>query len=119
MDLSSAYMRPFGGLFLYTFSAEHHWIYTSINISLVQGNSIFKGEKDQAVLELTFIDHVLRQQVQEHNGYPILNSWFESAVSDLYFVGALAGHTFGPVCRFVSGAKIPVNQIARRRQQLC
>lgn len=46
------------------------------------------------------------------NSYPALNKWFESSVPHLYFVGAPAGHNFGPLCRFVTGAKVPARQIA-------
>ncbi len=55
--------------------------------------------------KLAFIDTALCKQLQENNGYPVLNAGFESSVSHLYFVGLLAGHTFGPTCRFVSGTK--------------
>jgi len=57
------------------------------------------------VRKLTFIDPALCQQLQVKNGYPILNVGFESSVSHLYFAGLLAGNTFGPTCRFVSGTK--------------
>ena len=63
--------------------------------------------------KLPFIDPALRQQIQHHNGYPLQNEWFESSVPNLYFIGAIAGHTFGPLCRFVAGAKIPAQQITR------
>ncbi len=62
---------------------------------------------------LSFIDPSLLQDVQEYNGSPLLNEWFESSVPHLYFVGALAGYVFGPLCRFVVGAKVPARQIAR------
>lgn len=62
---------------------------------------------------LSFIDPALFQNVQEYNGSPLLNEWFESSVPHLYFVGALAGYVFGPLCRFVVGAKVPARQIAR------
>lgn len=65
------------------------------------------------IQKLTFIDGALRQQVQEKNGYPRLNRWYESSVPQLYFVGALAGYTFGPTCRFISGAKAVAQQVAR------
>jgi thioredoxin reductase len=68
--------------------------------------------------KLAFIDPQLRQQVREHNGYPLQNKWYESSVSNLYFVGALAGYTFGPICRFVAGAKVPAKQIARHAAQV-
>jgi FAD-dependent urate hydroxylase len=63
--------------------------------------------------KLAFIDPTLREQVQQYNGYPLQNKWFESSVPNLYFVGALAGHTFGPICRFVAGSKVAAQQIAR------
>ena len=63
--------------------------------------------------KLPFIDPALRQEIQQHNGYPLQNEWFESSVPNLYFIGAIAGHTFGPLCRFVAGAKIPAQQITR------
>ena len=62
---------------------------------------------------LDFIDTSLRQQIQEHEGYPLLNEWFESSVADLHFTGALAGYVFGPLCRFVVGSKVTAPQIAR------
>jgi FAD-dependent urate hydroxylase len=37
------------------------------------------------------------------NGYPVLNAGFESTAPGLYFVGAPAAHSFGPICRFVAG----------------
>jgi len=79
---------------------------------------LFLGTGYQPNLDkLAFIDPILRQQVQQHNGYPIQNEWFESSVPHLYFVGTLAGHTFGPICRFVAGAKVPAQQIARHTAQ--
>ena len=67
--------------------------------------------------KLPFLDAALREQVKEDNGYPDLNPWFESSIPGLYFAGALAGHTFGPVCRFISGAGVPARQIARHVAQ--
>ena len=60
-----------------------------------------------------FIEPTLRKQVQVHDGYPLLNEWFESSIPHLHFIGALAGFNFGPLCRFVVGAKVPARQIAR------
>jgi thioredoxin reductase len=62
--------------------------------------------------KISFIDQELRQKVQVRNGYPALNRWFESSVPHLYFAGAIAGYTFGPICRFVAGSKVPAQQIA-------
>lgn len=63
---------------------------------------------------LTFIDAALREQVQQYDQQPILNDWFESSVPGLHFAGALAGYSFGPLCRFVVGSKVAARQIARR-----
>ncbi len=67
---------------------------------------------------LKFIDPALLGKVQERAGSPLLNEWFESSVPHLYFVGAPAGYVFGPLCRFVVGAKFPARQIARRFRML-
>jgi len=63
---------------------------------------------------LSFIDAALRRQVQVHDGFPLLNEWFESSVPALHFVGAPAWFTFGPLCRFVVGSKVAARQVARR-----
>jgi cation diffusion facilitator CzcD-associated flavoprotein CzcO len=65
------------------------------------------------IKRVSFLNATLLQQIQERNGYPLLNSRFESSVPGLHFAGALAGHTFGPVCRFLSGASGCARQIAR------
>jgi len=65
------------------------------------------------IQRLPFFDMALLQQVQTQAGYPVLNSRFTSSVPGLYFAGALAGQTFGPVCRFLSGAHILARQITR------
>jgi lysine/ornithine N-monooxygenase len=67
---------------------------------------------------LTFIDPALIQKIQEHEGSPLLNEWFESSVPNLHFVGAPAGYVFGPLCRFVVGASVPARQIAKHAQTM-
>jgi len=64
------------------------------------------------VQKLGFIDPQLRDRVREHNGFPVLNRWLESSVPGLHFVGGLADHSYGPICRFVSGAAVASRQIA-------
>ncbi|HLZ60630.1 MAG TPA: NAD(P)-binding domain-containing protein [Ktedonosporobacter sp.] len=66
------------------------------------------------IRKVALIDLALREQIQESNGYPVLNKWFESSVPRLHFVGALAGYTFGPICRFVAGAKVPAQYITQQ-----
>jgi hypothetical protein len=66
---------------------------------------------------LKFIDPALLNKVQEHDGSPLLNEWFESSVPHLHFVGAPAGYVFGPLCRFVVGSKASARQIVRHALQ--
>jgi hypothetical protein len=66
---------------------------------------------------LTFIDVALRQRIQTRHGYPLLNEWFESSVPHLHFTGGSAWYNFGPLCRFVVGAKVPARQIAKHAVQ--
>lgn len=63
---------------------------------------------------LAFLDPQLLAQIRTQAGYPELNTSFESSVPHLHFVGALAGQTFGPICRFISGARVPARQITRQ-----
>jgi len=91
----------------------------SLHLRLSDGTTrevdyLFLGTGYQPNLEkVKFLDPTLHQQVEHQNGYPLQNEWFESSVPNLYFIGAIAGHTFGPLCRFVAGAKIPAQQITR------
>lgn len=61
--------------------------------------------------KLSFIDPGLCGAIDARDGYPVQTDWFESSVPGLYFVGALAGYTFGPICRFVTGAGVAGRQI--------
>ena len=65
------------------------------------------------VQKLTYLDQELRDQVQQHQGHPLLNRWFESSVPNLHFVGASANYNFGPLCRFVVGARVAAQQVAK------
>jgi len=46
-------------------------------------------------------------------GYPRLGSGFESSVRGLYFIGAVAVGTFGPLCRFASGSDFTARSLTR------
>ena len=79
---------------------------------------LFLGTGYQAHIDkLDFIDPGLRKQVHVRDGQPLQNSSFESSVPHLYFVGALAGYTFGPICRFVAGTSAAALQISRHIEQ--
>lgn len=66
---------------------------------------------------LSFLDGELRDGLRAHDGLPILNTAFEGTVPDLYFCGAIASYNFGPLCRFVVGARISARQIARHSER--
>jgi FAD-dependent urate hydroxylase len=57
------------------------------------------------VSSLPFIDAELQAGIRTFNAAPVLSSVFESSVPGLYFVGIASALSFGPVMRFVYGAK--------------
>ena len=67
-----------------------------------------------AVSRLSFIDQSLRAQVRTVAEAPILNRQFESSVPGLYFVGAAAANSFGPLLRFAFGARFAAKRVASR-----
>lgn len=66
------------------------------------------------IAEIPFLDPALRAQVHQRVGLPVLDDCFESSVPGLHFVGGLAGWSFGPICRFVAGARAAARRVARR-----
>jgi NADPH-dependent 2,4-dienoyl-CoA reductase/sulfur reductase-like enzyme len=63
---------------------------------------------------LDFLSPDLCREVEAVDGLPRLNRWFESSVPGLHFVGGLAEHDFGALCRFVAGAGLAGRQVAAR-----
>jgi Pyridine nucleotide-disulphide oxidoreductase len=62
---------------------------------------------------LPFFDENLLSQIQTVEQTPILSSNFESSLSGLYFVGASAANTFGPLLRFAVGAKFTARHLSK------
>jgi thioredoxin reductase len=62
---------------------------------------------------LTFIDSDIQSRVRSVEQTPILSSNFESSVPGLYFVGASAANTFGPLLRFAYGAGFASRRLSR------
>ncbi len=60
-----------------------------------------------------FLAAELVHAVRTVTGYPVLNARFESSVPGLYFVGAPAAYSFGPLCRFVAGTQYTARTLAR------
>ncbi len=61
-----------------------------------------------------FLSRKLLAAIRQIDGYPELDSGFESSVPGLYFVGAPAAWSFGPLMRFVAGARFASLALTRR-----
>jgi cation diffusion facilitator CzcD-associated flavoprotein CzcO len=62
---------------------------------------------------LTFMDARLGARVRTIENTPVLSSNFESSVAGLYFVGLASANTFGPVMRFLLGARYTARRISQ------
>jgi hypothetical protein len=66
-----------------------------------------------ALARLPFLDESLHHKIAAIDDVPELSDTFEASTSGLYFVGALAAHTFGPLVRFACGAAFAAPRLAR------
>jgi cation diffusion facilitator CzcD-associated flavoprotein CzcO len=66
------------------------------------------------VQKIGFLDEALRAEVSTASGFPVLSRDFESSVAGLYFVGPAAALSFGPMFRFVLGARYTARRLAGR-----
>ena len=62
---------------------------------------------------IDFLDESLRMRIETVEKTPVLSSSFESSIPGLYFVGAAAANSFGPVQRFAFGARFAARRITR------
>jgi cation diffusion facilitator CzcD-associated flavoprotein CzcO len=60
-----------------------------------------------------FLSTSLLESIHRVNGYPQLDSAFQSSVPGLYFLGAPAAWSFGPLMRFVAGAEFASKAVTR------
>jgi hypothetical protein len=65
---------------------------------------------------LTFLSEEVRSRLRSVESAPVLSPDFQSSVPGLYFVGLASANYFGPVMRFMFGARYTACQISR---QLC
>jgi thioredoxin reductase len=69
----------------------------------------------------SFIDRDLSHSIAQFEGYPLVSYRFESSVKGLFFAGATAAFSLGPVCRFVAGTEYcarAISQAIALRQEL-
>jgi hypothetical protein len=62
---------------------------------------------------LSFLDWELQARIQSVEQTPVLSSNFESSLPGLYFVGASAANSFGPLLRFAFGAEFAARRLSR------
>jgi len=62
---------------------------------------------------LTFMGQDIQTGIRTFMHTPILSANFESSVRGLYFIGTSAANTFGPLLRFVCGARFTARRISR------
>jgi thioredoxin reductase len=62
---------------------------------------------------LPFLGDAFISRINAVQGTPVLSANFESSMPGLYFVGAIATNTFGPVLRFACGAEFAAPRVAR------
>ena len=60
---------------------------------------------DVALERIDCLDRALRAQIEREGPYARLNAHFETSVNGLFIVGLPAAPVFGPVQRFMFGAK--------------
>jgi cation diffusion facilitator CzcD-associated flavoprotein CzcO len=61
----------------------------------------------------TFLADSIRQSLAATGGAPDLNANFETSVKGLYVIGPASAYSFGPVMRFVYGAKYAAPRVAK------
>jgi hypothetical protein len=62
---------------------------------------------------LRFLSKELRQLLKSDHSTPILSAQFQSSVPGLYFAGLATANTFGPVMRFLVGARYTARVLAK------
>ena len=62
---------------------------------------------------IPFLARGLLAQIKSYSGYPVLNGKMEASLPGLFFAGATAAFSFGPVMRFMFGGKHAAPVIAR------
>jgi len=67
-----------------------------------------------ALSRLRFLDEALLARIDRVADTPRLGHHFESSVPGVYFIGAAAANSFGPMLRFAYGAGFAARRVARR-----
>jgi thioredoxin reductase len=62
---------------------------------------------------LKFLGPEMLAEIRALEDTPILSRSFESSVPGLYFIGTISAYQFGPVTRFVAGAKFTARRLSK------
>jgi FAD-dependent urate hydroxylase len=81
----------------------------TIDTDTVIAGTGFKPDIDK----LAFLSEKLRSRIVREERAPKLTASFETSIPNLFVVGILSAPTFGPVMRFMFGAKHPAAIVAR------
>jgi lysine/ornithine N-monooxygenase len=82
----------------------------TIDTDAVIAGTGFKADIDL----LSMLSEQLRSDIAREGAAPKLSAGFETSVQNLHIVGILSAPTFGPVMRFMFGAKHAAPMVARR-----
>lgn len=102
-------------------SADAHG--DGVRVSLRNSEGMTTEEADHVIAgtgfrfdlaRLDFLEPALRDQLKVTAGAPLLDHNFQSNVDGLFFTGALAAPSLGPLMRFVAGTHFTGPRIARR-----
>src|SRR5579859_434036 len=64
------------------------------------------------VNDLPMLHSSLKEQIESDQNIPVLNHFFECSVPGMYFLGLTSLRSFGPLYRFVVGAKATAQRVA-------
>jgi FAD-dependent urate hydroxylase len=67
--------------------------------------------------DLPVLDVEIRRSLRRTGSSPALDRYLQSSIPGLYFVGASAANTFGPLMRFVAGAEFAARQVTASRSR--
>lgn len=86
---------------------------TGVQRTLVTDHVIAATGYKVDLRRLGFLDSEIQARIQSVEQTPVLSSNFESSLPGLYFVGASAANSFGPLLRFAFGAEFAARRLSR------
>jgi cation diffusion facilitator CzcD-associated flavoprotein CzcO len=88
---------------------QHQGSSTTVHTDHVIAGTGYEADVDR----LAFLSNDIRNEIARTQRAPQLSHQFESSVRGLYFVGPMAAFSFGPLSRFVAGARYASATVSR------